>query len=100
MEVYTMSNDITTTELKRLIPRVKIIDIRDNYQFNLGSIPTSINIPKNFLLTNPDTYLKKDDIYYIYCEYGNTSKKVSNVLNSLGYNTINVLGGFSEYKLK
>ena len=34
-----MSNDITATELKGLIPKVKIIDIRDNYQFNLGSIP-------------------------------------------------------------
>ena len=44
-----MSKDITITELKVLIPKAKIIDIRDNYQFNLGSIPTSINIPMNFL---------------------------------------------------
>lgn len=95
-----MSNEITTTELKELIPRAKIIDIRDNYQFNLGSIPTSINIPMNFLLTNPDSYLTKNDTYYIYCEYGSRSKTVCNELSKKGYNVVNILGGFSEYKLK
>ena len=29
-------NDITVLQLKSLIPGVKIIDIRDNYQYNLG----------------------------------------------------------------
>jgi len=95
-----MSNSITASELKLLIPRAKIIDIRDNYQFNLGSIPTSINIPMNFLITNPDSYLTKNDTYYIYCEYGSRSKTVCEILSKKGYNVINVLGGFSEYKLK
>lgn len=95
-----MSNEITTTELRQLIPGAKIIDIRDNYQFNLGSIPTSINIPMNFLLTNPDTYLTKDNTYYIYCEYGTRSKMTAQELNSKGYHVVNVIGGFNEYKLK
>lgn len=95
-----MSSDISTLELKRLIPGVKIIDIRDNYKFNLGSIPTSINIPMNFLLTNPDIYLNKSDTYYLYCEYGSRSKGVCNKLVQQGYNVINILGGFSEYRLK
>lgn len=95
-----MSNDISVTELKKMIPGIKIIDIRDNYQFNMGSIPTSINIPTNFLLTNPDIYLNKNNTYYLYCEYGTTSKNVCNKLSNKGFNVINVLGGFSEYKLK
>lgn len=95
-----MSNEITTTELRQLIPGAKIIDIRDNYQFNLGSIPTSINIPMNFLLTNPDTYLTKNNTYYIYCEYGTRSKMAAQELNSKGYHVVNVIGGFNEYKLK
>ncbi len=94
-----MSMDITVKELKELIPKAKIIDIRDNYQFNLGSIPTSINIPMNFLLTNPSTYLNKEDTYYIYCEHGSNSRIVCNSLSKQGYKVINVLGGFSEYKL-
>lgn len=95
-----MSNDISVTELKKMIPGIKIIDIRENYQFNMGSIPTSINIPTNFLLTNPDIYLNKNSTYYLYCEYGTTSKNVCNKLANKGFNVINILGGFSEYKLK
>ena len=60
-------NDITVLQLKSLIPGVKIIDIRDNYQYNLGNIPTSKNVPVNFLLTNPNLYLNMQDRYYIYC---------------------------------
>jgi rhodanese-related sulfurtransferase len=92
--------DISVTELKQMIPGIKIIDIRDDYQFNMGSLPTSINIPTNFLLTNPDIYLNKNSTYYLYCEYGTTSQKVCNQLSNKGYNVINILGGFSEYKLK
>lgn len=95
-----MSYDISVTDLKKMIPGIKIIDIRDNYQFNMGSIPTSINIPTNFLLTNPDIYLNKNSTYYLYCEHGTTSKNVCNNLRNKGYNVINISGGFNEFKLK
>ena len=90
--------DITVLQLKSLIPRVKIIDIRDNYQYNVGNIPTSKNVPKNFLLMNPYLYLNTQDTYYIYCEFGNSSSKVCNTLRKKGYKTINILGGYNEYK--
>lgn len=77
---------------------MNIIDIRDNYQYNLGHIDDSQNIPTNYLLTNPAQYLNKKDIYYIYCEYGNTSRYVVNQLNRLGYKTISIAGGYSTYQ--
>ena len=91
-------NSITPFQLRTLIPGVKIIDIRDNYKYNLGNIPTSKNIPSNFLITNPENYLNKEDIYYIYCDFGNTSARVCNILSKKGYKVINVLGGYNEYK--
>lgn len=91
-------NNITVSELKKLIPGIKIIDIRDNYEYNLGNIPTSKNVPKNFLLTNPSVYLNKIDTYYIYCNYGNTSSSVCNNLRNQGYKVINIIGGYNEYK--
>ncbi len=91
-------NNITTEELKSLIPNVKIIDIRDNYKYNLGNIPTSKNVPANFLLTNPNNYLNDVDTYYIYCEYGSTSSRVCNILKNKGYKVVNILGGYNEYK--
>lgn len=89
---------ITINELNRLISRAKLIDVRDNYKYNLGTIPTSINIPCSFLLMNPENYINKQDIYYIFCDYGNTSKRVCMKLLKDGYHVIDVLGGYDEYK--
>ncbi len=77
---------------------INIIDIRDNYQYNLGHIDSSKNIPTSYLLANPNQYLNKNGIYYIYCEYGNTSRFVADRLNSLGYQVISIMGGFSAYR--
>lgn len=95
-----MYKSIGTNELKALIGKVNIIDIRDNYLYRLGSIPTSKNIPVNFLITNPNEYLNKDDLYYIYCSYGNQSNRVCYKLSNLGYNVINVMGGYNDYVSK
>lgn len=91
-------NDITVSQLKSLIPGIKIIDIRDNYQYNLGNIPTSANVPVNFLMMNPNLYLNMQDIYYIYCEYGITSTNACEKLRRKGYKVVNIIGGYNEYK--
>ena len=49
-----MYKSISADELKGLVGRVNIIDIRDSYLFNNGNIPTSKNVPVNFLLFNPN----------------------------------------------
>ena len=61
-----------------------------------GAIAFLVNIPMNFLLTNPDIYLNKSDTYYLYCEYGSRSKGVCEKLSRKGYNVINISGGFSR----
>ena len=45
------------------ISNPRIIDIRDNYKYSLGTIPGSINVPYLFLVTNPSNYLSKNDVY-------------------------------------
>lgn len=92
-------NSISVESLKELIPMVNIIDIRDNYQYNIGKIPTATNIPMNFLLMNPTNYLNKNEKYYIYCEHGFRSSRTCSILASLGYDVVNVTGGYNEYKL-
>ncbi len=93
-----MSDSITAKELKKLIPQANIIDIRENYKFNIGSIPTSVNIPATFLIMNADHYLNKNDKYYIYCDSGYQSKNICNKLINMGYKAINIIGGYNEYK--
>ena len=77
---------------------MNLIDIRDNYMYNLEHIPNAINIPMNLLITNPNNYLNKNENYYIYCNRGINSKRACEILTSVGYNVINIIGGFTEYK--
>ncbi|MGM9878839.1 MAG: rhodanese-like domain-containing protein [Bacilli bacterium] len=92
-----MYKSIKASELKGMIGRVNIVDIRKNYLYNLGSIPSSKNIPSSFLLMNPEKYLDKEKEYYIYCMQGMESPKVCAKLSKQGYKVVNVLGGYHDY---
>ena len=90
--------EIRFNEIIDNLNNINIIDIRDNYLYNIESVPNSKNIPMNFLLMNPSNYLDKNNTYYIYCNRGINSKKTCDVLTSLGYDVINLIGGYVEYK--
>ena len=94
-----MVRSINIKDFKDIIKlrKINIIDLRDNYQYLTKTIPGAVNAPINFLLMMPDKYLKKDEIYYLFCQYGKQSIKACKKLSSLGYKGINVEGGFFEY---
>ena len=77
-----------------------IIDIRSIDKYNISHIPGAINIEYLELLSNPSKYLNMNDTYYLYCTSGYTSGIVSNKLNHLGYNTVNIDGGYNNYLLR
>lgn len=77
-----------------------IIDIRSFFQYQKGHIPGAISIEKYELLANPSKYLNKKQTYYIYCSSGIQSKMVVQRLNSIGYSTINIPGGYNNYLLR
>lgn len=79
---------------------LNIIDIRSNFEFQLGKIPTAINIDKYLLLNSPEKYLSKGKTYYIYCQSGSTSNQLVTKLNNLGYKTVNINGGYNNYLLR
>lgn len=79
------------------INNANIIDIRNNFSYMKGHIPGAINITSQELLFNPERYLNRNRAYYIYCDSGSRSKVIVNELNNLGYNTINVFGGYNSY---
>lgn len=79
---------------------LNIIDIRNHERYLQSHIPGAINIDSYFLLAYPDKYLKKGEVYYIYCSSGVQSKRVVDTLNHMGYTTINVSGGYKNYLLR
>ncbi len=79
---------------------LNIIDIRDNYLYLKSHIEGSINIEEVLLRKNISYFLNKNTLYYIYCRFGGKSFFLCEELNSLGYNTVNIEGGYKEYLLK
>lgn len=94
------SIDINTLLKKLETEQLNIIDIRSNYEFQLDRIPTAKNIDKIILRTVPEQYLDKDKIYYIYCQSGYSSGSLVNYLNTKGYHTVNIIGGYNNYLLR
>ena len=90
--------NINITELLKL-KNINLIDIRSVEKYNDNHIPGARNIPKVLLVKNYYNYLNKYEKYYIYCQKGIESSKVCNLLNSLGYHAINVIGGYENWIL-
>jgi len=90
-------NVINVNDIDELIGRVELIDIREDYEYNGGSIKSAKNIPMGKLLNDPDKYLSKSKEYYIMCQSGGRSSRACNSLTSEGFKVINVSGGMGSY---
>lgn len=87
---------ITTNDNPEISKRV-LIDIRDKYEYILGNIQNSINIPYNYLALMPENYLDFNSIYYVYCDTGSKSRKLCIHLTQLGYHVVDLIGGYNHY---
>lgn len=97
--IFTKSYDsISINDIDDIVGKKNIIDVREPYEFQGGHIKGSKNIPMNILLMDPDNFLNKDDDFYLICHSGGRSGQVARILNSKGFNTKNVSGGFMSYK--
>ena len=90
---------ISISQLKQVMNNENLIDIRDIEKFNGSHILGAHNIPMNKLITDPNKYLNKSKIYYIYCQKGISSIKVVSLLRKQGYNLYNVIGGYERWIL-
>lgn len=90
-------NTVSLETLKKIKNPI-IVDIRDNYSYNISHIKNSINIPYYNLLNNYSHYLNKNNTYYLYCDEGIQSYEISTRLNLFGYNTKSLEGGFKSIK--
>ncbi len=80
------------------IKDAKIIDVREVFEFEGGTVEGAINIPMTGLMMNADNFLDKKEKYYIMCLSGGRSMQVCSVLESQGYDVVNLDGGYSSYK--
>ena len=66
----------------------KKIDLQYPSSYKINHIRGAINIPYDELMNNYRKYLNKKDTYYVTCKSGKLSKRVSTMLNYLGYHVI------------
>ncbi len=72
---------------------LRIIDVRDAYDFNKYHLTYSANIPASLLYDKHYLFLNKRYIYYLICKNGELSKEVGLYLDQHGYKVVNVIGG-------
>lgn len=94
--------NISVKELKKLLETgpISLIDIRNSYKYNRGTISGAKNIEVEELLYNYSKYLDKQETYYLFCDTGSSSHRLSNILNSMGYKVYNISGGYQAYLLE
>ena len=91
---------IPSISVKQLKNKEHIIDIRNTQSYNNNHIPNAINIPFEKIIIEPEKYLNKNEMYYIYCRCGITSNKACEILSRLGYQVTNIIGGYESWLLE
>lgn len=88
---------ISAKELQDLMKKkdVVIIDIREQFEIDITSVPKTINIPMMVVMNNYKDILKKDQEYYILCHTGQRSYYLTKLLTEQGYNIVNAFGGIT-----
>ncbi|MCV3741468.1 rhodanese-like domain-containing protein [Lentilactobacillus hilgardii] len=91
------SKSVTTNQLKEVLTsRPTIIDVREDFEYRAGHIPSAINLPLSSL-TNTMTQVSKPQPWYLICRSGARSKRAATFLSKAGYDVINVKGGMNAW---
>lgn len=72
-----------------------IIDIREKWLFELGTISEAVNIPIQNI--RQLYHLPKDKKIYVFCQVGEISGEIVELLDDAGYHAYNLAGGYRKY---
>ena len=88
--------EITPEDLSSRLDEYVILDVREPFEWNMGTISNSLKIPMNEV---PEKLgdLQKDRKYAVICAHGNRSEVVSVYLADNGFKVANVLGGMQRW---
>lgn len=89
---------IRTNDIMKYIGKqnVLIIDLRNRDEYNVGHIPTAVNIPYEEL-EEQKCNLKRNYLLIFYCDRGNISLLAARDLMKDGYNIKSLYGGLHAY---
>ncbi|WP_379969377.1 CoA-disulfide reductase [Ectobacillus sp. sgz5001026] len=74
-----------------------LIDVRDPFELEMGSIPGSVNIPLDAIRERIHE-LPTDQTIYVSCQFGLRGYLAARILQQHGFNVKNLDGGYKTYK--
>lgn len=93
-------SNVNRSELKELSAEgnIRLLDVRTKEELEGGYIEGAVHIPVDEL-RDRYTELDRDKTYIIYCAVGYRGYNASLFLNSKGYHTLNLSGGYTAYTM-
>ncbi len=92
-------NKISCTDVSQAIKANTIfVDVRNENEFSLGSLPTAINIPLGEIQEVALEKLNKQDPIMLYCYQGGRAEKALKIMTALGFSDVSSIGGIEFYK--
>ncbi len=88
--------EITPDDVYREFDRYTVIDVREPFEWQSGTIKNSLKIPMNELPSRLNE-LNKSDRYAIICAHGNRSEVAALFLADNGLNAATVAGGIQKW---
>lgn len=97
---FATTKEINISELQEKLSKDElfVLDVRKMSELQeFGYIPGAYNIAHTSLYTRKDE-LPEDKTIYLYCRTDNRSRHASGYLEKLGYNPVQIKGGFIEWR--
>ena len=76
---------------------VVIVDVREQHEYNLGTIPGALTIGRSNLEKNVEAQVPREKTVIVYCANGNRSAFAAEVLGVMGYDVKSLKEGFSGW---
>ena len=73
-----------------------VIDVREAGEYSAGHVPGAIHVPMSRLTSRLDELDRNSPVHLI-CGSGNRSRAMTDLLASLGFDAVDVLGGTSAW---
>lgn len=87
------------TQISSVLPEdAVLIDVRTPEEYQAGHLPDAVNInwfDSHFQQEIRD--LGTDKVLYLYCKKGGRSAQAAKLLDSLGYEVVDLIGGYDAY---
>ena len=96
--VKTLNLPTQTSVYKEVLVAADFIN-REQAITREATLVKRIDVSQKLDYVLSEKVLNKDELYYIYCEFGHKSRKCCEILEKLGYRVVNIVDGYYAYEL-